>query len=69
MLADVSILYSELVDLAADSDKDRHPQPNNGQIFGTIMKQQEEGLWPEGIRTPQEDQKSQLTWIFGALRI
>ena len=69
MLADGSILSYERLHLAADSDKYRHPQPNNGQILGTIMKQQEEGLWPEGIRTPQEDQKSQLTWIFGALRI
>jgi hypothetical protein len=42
----------------------------SGWSLGTLLEGKDEGLWaPKGIRIPQEDQWSQLTWSLGALRV
>jgi len=72
MLADRSLawLSSERLHPASDSDRCRHPQPNSGWSSGTLMEEQEEGLWAlKGMGTPQEEQQSQLTWSLGTLRV
>ena len=61
MLADRSMLSSERLQPANDSDRYRHPQPNSGWSVGTLMEEWKEGLQdPKVIGTPQEDQQSQV---------
>jgi len=49
-------------------DMTRRPQPNMRLGSGSLVKELEEGLRdPEGIGTPQEDQKSQVNWTLGGL--
>jgi hypothetical protein len=55
MLADRSMLSSEKLHPATDSDRYRHPQPNSGWSLGTLMGKQEERLKAQkGIGSPQK---------------
>jgi hypothetical protein len=58
-IVDKSKLSSERLHQAADSDRYRHPHPNNGWNLGSLMEEEEEELQAQkGIGTPQEDQQS-----------
>ena len=48
MLADRSMLSSERLHPAADSDRYRHPQPNSGWILGTLMEECRKDCRPKG---------------------
>jgi hypothetical protein len=62
-------LSSERLHPAANSDRSKHSKPNNKWNLGTLMEKSKEGLQAVvEIGIPQEDQHSQLTWSFGALR-
>ena len=49
MLADRSMLSSERLHPAADSDRYRHPQPNSGWSLGTLMEE-EQAEGPQSLR-------------------
>ena len=61
-------LYSQRLHPAADSDRCRVLQPTSGWILGTLKEE----FWKrflalKEIGTLQEDQQSQLTWVFEGL--
>ena len=70
MLADRSLawLSSERLHPAADSDRYRHTKSNCGWSLGTHGRIGGRTVGPDGDRTPQEDQQSQLIWTLEALR-
>jgi hypothetical protein len=52
-------LSSERLHPAADSDRYRHPQPNDEWSLGILMKELGEELrTPKGMGIPQEDQQN-----------
>jgi hypothetical protein len=58
MLANRSILSSERLHPAADTDRYRHPQPTGGWSLGTLRTIGGRIVVPKGIGTPQGDQES-----------
>jgi hypothetical protein len=65
-----SLLSSERLYPTVDSDRYRYHWTKSGWFFGTLMEEKEEVLWvPKGIKSPQEEQQSQITRTYGTLRI
>ena len=52
MLVDRSMLSSERLHSAADSDRYRHPEPNSGWSLGTHARIGERTAGPKGNRNP-----------------